>query len=238
MEILAALAAAVPAVLWLVLFYRSDKYDPEPKRLVARTFVVGAVVGIAFAFAYQGLPFIKSGLLMAVVAAPVVEETAKFLCVRWTVYDRKEFNEPVDGMVYAAAAALGFATVENVVYVLTGWSAGGATVGLMVLTGRSVLSVPGHAIFSSFWGLALGWSKKDRGVRPIVRVLAGLMAAMVVHGLFNYLVNMSFLGGLGFLLAVALAWRAVFLLIRRALEDSPFRDSGQLGSDEKKTFGF
>jgi RsiW-degrading membrane proteinase PrsW (M82 family) len=238
MTILAALAAAVPAALWLVLFYRSDKYDPEPKRLVARTFMVGAIVGIAFVFSYQGLPFIKSGLLMAVVAAPVVEETAKFLCVRWTVYHGQEFTEPVDGMVYAAAAALGFATVENVVYVLTGWTAGGPIAGLMVLTGRSVLSVPAHAIFSSFWGLALGWSKGGKGIRPILRVLAGLLAAMVAHGLFNYLVNESFLGGLGFLLAVALAWRLVFVLIRRALEGSPFKPKKAPRSGGRKRFGF
>ncbi len=229
MVVLVVLISVLPGALWLILFYRSDRYDPEPKKLVARTFLVGAIVASAMALVYQGLPFVKSAMVMVVFMAPLVEEIAKFLCVRWTVYDRPEFNEPMDGMVYAAAAALGFASIENVVYVLTEWFNGGPFIGTMVLMARAVISVPAHALFASFWGLALGWSKGRKGLKPIVRVFLGLLSAMVLHGLFNWLSSETFLGGLGFLIVLAIAWRVVFLMIRKALEASPFAEGGKSG---------
>jgi len=222
MAFLAALVSVLPGVLWLVLFYRSDRFDPEPKRLVARTFLVGALVGAAMALVYTGLPFVNSTLIAAVFIAPLVEEPAKFLCVRWTVYHRPEFNEPMDGMVYAAAAALGFASVENIAYVLTEWYYGGAFSGTLVLLGRAILSVPAHALFSSFWGLALGWSKGEGHARQVARVGLGLLAAMVLHGVYNWLSDEHVLGGLGFLAVVAVAWRMVYLMMRKALDASPF----------------
>ncbi len=212
------LASILPASLWMIYFYRSDRYAPEPKKLVARTFLVGALVGAAMVFSLKELPFYVSFLTLAVFIAPVTEETAKFLCVRWTVYNRSEFDEPVDGMVYATAAALGFASVENIIYVLNSWASGGAEIGVLVLTGRSVISVPAHALFSSLWGLALGWHKKRKTLKSSLLVVLGLLAGMVLHGLFNYLTSANLFGGLLFLSLMAISWRGVFLLIRRALK--------------------
>lgn len=225
--LLPILGAALPAALWLVLFYRSDRYSPEPKKLVARTFLIGAVVGAAIAFSLKGMPF-KVGVLFApVFLAPVLEETAKFLCVRWTVYHRSEFDEPVDGIVYATAAALGFAMTENILYVLEGWTAGGAALGSYILAGRAVLSVPAHAVFSSMWGFALGWSKGRKGLKPVLMVSAGLIASMVLHGLFNYLTGENLFGGLVFMVFLAAAWRLTYLLTRKALKASaPPGDDG------------
>ena len=215
--LLAAFAAVVPAALWMILFYRSDRFAPEPKKLVARTFLVGAIVGAAMVFSLKELPFTISLLSLSVFVAPITEETAKFLCVRWTVFDRIEFDEPIDGMVYATAAALGFASVENIIYVLSSWASKGAGAGVMILAGRSVLSVPAHALFSSLWGLALGWYKKNKNLKSSLFVVAGLLAGMVLHGLFNYLTSENLFGGLVFLTVLAVAWRVVFLLIKKAL---------------------
>ncbi|MEN8208424.1 MAG: PrsW family intramembrane metalloprotease [Candidatus Fermentibacteria bacterium] len=213
-----ALASIIPALLWMIYFYRSDRYAPEPKKLVARTFLVGALVGAAMVFSLKEFPFHMSILSMSVFVAPITEEIAKFLSVRWTVYNRTEFDEPVDGMVYATAAALGFASVENILYVLNNWASGGAELGVYVLAGRSVLSVPAHALFSSLWGLALGWHKKRKTRKSSMLVVLGLLAGMVLHGLFNYLTGANLFGGLVFLALMAIAWRAVFLLIRKALK--------------------
>jgi len=173
-----ALASVIPAFLWMIYFYRSDRYAPEPKKLVARTFLVGALVGAAMVFSLKELPFYVSLFSLAVFVAPFTEEIAKFLCVRWTVYNRSEFDEPVDGMVYATAAALGFASVENILYVVNSWASGGAE----------------------------------------MLVVLGLLAGMVLHGLFNYLTSENLFGGLLFLTLMAIAWRGVFLLIRKALK--------------------
>lgn len=215
--LLPILASILPAFLWMVLFYRSDKFAPEPKKLVARTFLVGALVGAAMVFSLKELPFKMAIIYSSVLIAPVSEETAKFLSVRWTIYNNREFNEPVDGMVYATAAALGFASVENVIYVLNSWLTGGPEMGVMVLAGRSVLSVPAHALFSSLWGLALGWHKHRQNLRSGMLVVAGLLGGMALHGLFNFLVSENLLGGFVFLAFLGLSWRMVFILIRRAL---------------------
>lgn len=219
-----ALASIIPAFLWMIYFYRSDRYAPEPKKLVARTFLVGALVGAAMVFSLKELPFHVSFLALAVFVAPFTEEIAKFLCVRWTVYNRIEFDEPVDGMVYATAAALGFASVENIIYVLNSWASGGAEMGVYVLTGRAVLSVPAHALFSSLWGLALGWHKKRKTLKSSLLVVLGLLAGMVLHGLFNYLTSENLFGGLFFLVLMAIAWRGVFLLTKRALKPNIPKD--------------
>lgn len=211
------IASILPALLWMTLFYRSDRYAPEPRKLVARTFLVGAIVAAAMVFSLKELPFKLSLMYSSVLIAPVSEEMAKFLCVRWTVYDNPEFNEPIDGMVYATAAALGFASVENILYVLNVWVAGGKEAGVMVLAGRSVLSVPAHAIFSSVWGLALGWHKKLGTRRSGLMVFLGLLGGMVLHGLFNLLTGSNIFGGFVFLAFLALSWRMVFVLIRRSL---------------------
>jgi RsiW-degrading membrane proteinase PrsW (M82 family) len=224
--LIAALASILPAFLWMVLFYRSDRYAPEPRKLVARTFLVGAIVGAAMVFSLKELPFKMAVIYSSVLIAPISEETAKFLCVRWTVYDDPEFNEPVDGMVYATAAALGFASVENVIYVINSWIAGGAEVGVMVLAGRSVLSVPAHALFSSLWGLALGWHKKRKTLGSGLMVAAGLAGGMVLHGLFNLLTGKNLFGGFVFLVFLGLSWRMVFILIRRALKPREEKAAG------------
>ncbi len=87
---------------------------------------------------------------------PVVEELLKFSMVALFVYRDKEFNEPMDGIVYATATALGFATLENIVYVFDL-----QTISSLFITGsiRAILSVPGHALFAVFWGYGLGIAK-------------------------------------------------------------------------------
>ena len=81
-----------------------------------------------------------------------------------------------------------------------------------------MLSVPAHALFSSLWGLALGWHKKRKTLKSSLLVVVGLLGSMVLHGLFNYLTSENLFGGLLFLSLMAIAWRGVFLLTRRAVK--------------------
>jgi RsiW-degrading membrane proteinase PrsW (M82 family) len=231
----------------LYVIYRSDRFDPEPTALVFRTFLIGAVLGIGFGLGYRGLPFVRDMVIAAVVVAPIVEELAKFLVVRWSVYERPEFNEPIDGVVYACSAALGFGAVENVAYVLDAWYNIMPGAGILVLLGRAVLSVPGHALFSSMWGAALGWyacsapksakgKKKGRKAgkktgewrRSPLIIVVGLIAAMVFHSLFNLLAQYEPLGGLGLLILMAAMWRFLYrAVIGKSLSASPFASKKQ-----------
>lgn len=222
---LVPLAAFLPGTAWLVYFYRCDRYEPEPVKLVVRTFIVGMLVALALATVYSGLDYPWGPYMWAAVLfAPLVEEPAKFLAVRWTVYNSRQFNEPFDGIIYAVSAALGFAAVENIMYVAGGWFDVNPMAGMLTLLSRTVLSVPGHALFSAWWGAALGFSKGRNVITQILMVGGGLMASMVFHGAFNWFAGNELLGGLAFLAFLAVLWRATWTrLVKPALVASPFK---------------
>jgi RsiW-degrading membrane proteinase PrsW (M82 family) len=159
--------------MWYI--YRKDRYEPEPKYLVAKIFLLGALS--VFPAVLLEMPF-PSGLFTYAVVAPVVEEGLKFCVVFFFVYKSVEFDEPMDGIVYAAAAGLGFATVENIFYVIEG--------GLPVAIVRGFFSVPGHVIFSCIWGFALGIAKFRPEAERGRIIFLGLAGAMILHGLFNF----------------------------------------------------
>jgi RsiW-degrading membrane proteinase PrsW (M82 family) len=198
MGLAALILPMVPGVIWLWVFYRTDWYEPEPKRLVLGTFGLGvlsilpAFVGErAAALAYPFLQHIEQAAQSGTGAAlPMFigcflvigpcEELAKFLSVRLFVYRHKEFNEPLDGIIYAAAAALGFASLENVLYVFD-WKT--HTVHWGTLGVRSLLALPGHVIFSTTWGFALGRQRFN----PRFRVWPFVIGAAWLHGLYDFL---------------------------------------------------
>ena len=167
--------AVIPALLIMWYIYQKDRYEPEPKYLVAKIFLLGALSVFPAALLEMIFP---SGVFVSAVVAPVVEEGLKFCVVFFFVYKSIEFDEPMDGIVYAAAAGLGFATVENIFYVIEG--------GLPVAIIRGFFSVPGHVIFSCIWGFALGIAKFRPEAERGRIIFLGLAGAMIMHGLFNF----------------------------------------------------
>jgi RsiW-degrading membrane proteinase PrsW (M82 family) len=224
-------AAFAPAVFWLWYFYSKDKLDPEPKRLIAKTFLLGMLLGVPATF--LELLFINS-LAVSVVIAPAIEESLKYAGVRFTVYRSAEFDEPLDGIIYAAAIALGFASVENVFYLLATYfsvtdaepplevmSPFGAVASVFAI--RALISVPSHVLFSSMWGYALGRGKflQPAEARALIRM--GLLYAILCHGLFNFSASRLPEGALGVLLLVAILWRVLRRRIRETQRETPRR---------------
>ncbi|MDV2482305.1 PrsW family intramembrane metalloprotease [Methanoculleus sp. Wushi-C6] len=187
-EPLVILALALgPGVFWAWYFYSRDKYQPEPAALIVKLFLLGVLVTfpVAFVEGFFGL-FIASSLIMGAVVAPVVEEYGKYWVVRRFAYRDTEFDEPMDGIVYATAAALGLASLENVLYVFAAYVTSPA-LALSTIAVRAVFSVPGHALFASVWGYALGRAKfMAADQRPGI-VFRGLVLGIALHGIFNFL---------------------------------------------------
>jgi len=187
-EPLVILALALgPGVFWAWYFYRRDKLNPEPATLIVKLFLLGVLVTfpVAFVEGFFGL-FITLPLIMGVVIAPIVEEYGKFWVVRRFAYPHPEFDEPMDGIVYAAAAALGLASLENVLYVFAAYVTS-PSLALGTIVVRAIFSVPGHALFSGVWGYALGRAKFAPAEERSRIVLQGLVLGMVLHGIFNFL---------------------------------------------------
>ena len=181
------LLAFAPAVFWFWFFARKDTYRPEPRKLIILTFFLGMVSTIPagiLEYIFLGdltlddtanWKSVASGMLFVV--GPV-EEGSKFLAVWLVAYRSLYFDEPSDGLVYAAAASLGFASLENLMYILD--------FGAAVMLVRAPLSTVAHVIFGSFWGYALG-RRTQRNSRGVIIVIS-IVTAAVVHGLFNVFV--------------------------------------------------
>jgi protease PrsW len=186
------LVLAVAPTLFLLLYvYQKDQYEPEPLHLVAWVFFLGALTVVPAGLIELIFP---EGVFSSAVVAPVVEEGLKFLVVFLAIYRHPEFDEPMDGIVYAAAASLGFATVENILYVIDG----GVAVGIL----RAIVSVPGHVVFACIWGFALGTAKFRPEKERAGIILAGLSGGMLLHGIFNFSLEVFEAGGLILLLLV------------------------------------
>lgn len=217
--------AIAPGLFWLWFFYRKDRLKPEPQWLVAKTFFWGILLAIPVLIVQLlaiGI-FPLNEFLQTVLLAPITEEYGKYLVVRNGVYNDKEFDEPVDGIIYAATAALGFASIENVMYILgtyynwllTGESSLEELLILVVF--RGLLSVPGHALFASFWGYALGIAKFSPPERAGKLIRNGLLLSMLGHGLFNALLVTSPSLAIGVLILIPILWQMVSHRINQAL---------------------
>ncbi len=193
------LAAIAPSVFWLWFFARMDVYRPGPRRLLVATFLLGGLSTI-FAgvlegvFVYggdldiEGASLASTAVAMLLVVGPV-EEVCKFAAVRFYAFRSLYFDEPLDGMVYGAAASLGFVTVENIGYV--------AAFGPEVMIVRAPLSTLAHVIFGGLWGYSLGLHHRSGNKRRGL-VVAGVGLAAVAHGLFNVVVFVMPWASVGF----------------------------------------
>jgi protease PrsW len=211
--LLVILIALAPCVFWLWIIYKRDKYAPEPMSLIIRTFLLGAAIAIPVAIVELAVSpagnttslTLLEAAYQAFIVAGITEELGKFLVVRLTMYKSIYFEEPADGLVYAAAAALGFAALENIVYLFTyGWKA------ILI---RGLVSNLAHVLFSGFWGYPLSLHKlgipKSRGW-----VWLGLIAAILAHGIFDFLLFTSSiysLAAIPFFMAMA----GIFILMFR-----------------------
>jgi RsiW-degrading membrane proteinase PrsW (M82 family) len=224
---LATACAVLPFVFsfaWLFFVRRFDRTRPEPPWLVLATFALGGVAIVPAALLEIGLarasPWLDPSLAtlggqpwalplaipVFALAVGLVEEGAKLLGV-WTLARRRpEFDEPVDGIVYGCAAALGFAAVENVKYFALGRMSGA----LIAL--RTVMTVPAHMFFGAIWGYAMG----ARLVSRRVSVLGFLALAALAHGTFDALLSTDGAQLAATLVMLALA-AAFVVMLQRAL---------------------
>ena len=217
------LVSFTPGLFWLWFFLRLDKIRPEPRRLIALTFLLGCVATVPAGlgnYLFGAERLLDAGLgrepeLVSVVTAMLlvvgpVEELCKFGAVRLGAYRSLYFDEPMDGLVYAAAASLGFASLENFTYVLM--------YGPAVMLLRAPLSTVAHLVFGSIWGQALG--QYHSGGKRLPRLIAALALAAAAHALFNVLV-FTFVPAALLLVLFGGIW--AYWAFRRGQTRSPFR---------------
>jgi protease PrsW len=187
--LIAEVFAVIPALLLVWYYYRQDTRKPEPKGLILNVFALGFVVTIPVIVVELALGVGERALhdipllyhfFRAFVVAALCEEWFKLQVVKHAAYRSVHFDEIMDGIVYTVTASLGFACLENILYVLDG--------GLQVALLRAFTAVPMHALASGMMGYYIGLAKfaaNPRRERALFRT--GLWAAVVIHGVYNFL---------------------------------------------------
>ncbi len=189
MPIFAAIAGGVlPALAWLWFWRREDSKHPEPRRLIALAFFAGMVtVAVVIPIQKFVAPYLATQTLIFT-AWSAIEEVMKYLAARVTVLRRREDDEPIDPVIYMVTVALGFAAVENALFLLSPLS--GDTLVQTLLTGnlRFVGATLLHVLSSAVIGVALALSFYSSRRWKLIAATAGVILAALLHSAFNFLI--------------------------------------------------
>jgi RsiW-degrading membrane proteinase PrsW (M82 family) len=248
------LVAVAFGVLWI------DRWEPEPRGLLVFGFLWGAIMSVAIALIVDiaaqftdymlGISPDVGDVLGTVVQAPVVEELAKGLGVLLIfLIARKYFDGPVDGIVYAATIAGGFAFTENILYFAQSMASGGIVSTDIALTFfvRGVMSPFAHVMFTAVTGLFIGWWGRKSVGGGVGGFFVGLIGAMALHALWN---GTSYLGLIGWFLLyvvvqVPLFAGAIVLVVKLRKREAQltqerlaeYAAAGWISPDEVATLG-
>ncbi|WP_110181845.1 PrsW family intramembrane metalloprotease [Nocardioides solisilvae] len=193
---LATLLAVLPVGPLLGCFLWLDRYEPEPRRLLVSGLAWGAFVATAGAVVLQGVGGFVGGFgdaQMLAVVAPVTEEATKGLFLLLLLWWRRgELDGVLDGIVYAGMVGVGFAFVENILYLAAAYDGtdamgpGGTEAVTTVFVLRCLISPFAHPLFTSFIGIGVGVAVASRsGALRVLAPVAGYVLAVLSHGLWN-----------------------------------------------------
>lgn len=183
----------IPGFFIMALIYNLDEQNKEPLWLLSITFILGSVILfldiniLDFFLSFNDIEnnFLSTGFEALTVST--TEELLKFLVVLLIIYPNKYFDEPFDGIVYSVFVGMGFATAENLTFVLQG----SASLALM----RMISAVPAHFVFAVIMGYYLGKAKRKKKAQLIFICLA-LILPIIIHAIYDYFLFMDFINGI------------------------------------------
>ena len=196
------LVTILPSILIILFFVYSDKFR-EPRGQILKVFIYGILITIPAYFLNTYLSIfwnnnfrVSEGLIGSFLTAAPVEEGLKLSILYFFVYKMKDFNEPIDGIVYGVTASLGFATLENFyyVYLLADYY---QTSSMSLAIVRSFSAVPAHAVFGVFMGY---FFMKYVFVKKGDNLLFAFTIPFVLHGCYNLFIASNFYISLGLIL--------------------------------------
>ncbi len=224
MDVLSLLSLALaPGCAIMLYIYLKDKHEREPLLLLVISFLYGGLSTLVTLFISWPVNLliltreddVIEQFFNAFFKVALIEEFSKFIFVRFILYNNKNFNEPFDGIVYAVIVSMGFATVENILYVFEF----GYTTGIL----RIFTAVPAHAAFAIIMGYFLGKAKFTHRKALYFSAIA-LLAPTLFHGSYDYFWFISYVPGIWIGAIVSLI--ISFVLARKAIrlhqQASPF----------------
>lgn len=208
---LAALGGIIPALLWLWFWIKEEENKAEPKLILAETFIMGM---ISVFFVLQIQKFIQANIdsrELELILWAAAEEIIKYLAVMIVLYKTAYAEDPIDWPIYMITAALGFAALENALFLIKPLSIGATTVSLLTGQLRFLGSTLLHAVSSGILGIALGISMHMEGFKRKWHVFVGLILATALHSVFNFFIIKS--SGNDFLKVFAFLWVVTIIVM-------------------------
>lgn len=192
MVFIALLGGILPSVFWLWFWLKEDDIHPEPRGLIILSFLVGM---LATALAYPIEQFIAVNvngsdfLLLSLWA--ITEEVLKFLGIYLIALRSRYFDEPIDAVIYFMTIALGFAALENTMFLFNPLVGGDTMATLLLGNFRFIGATLLHVGASGFVGVMLALSFYEVRAKRRIASIVGLLGAITLHTLFNFSIIMS-----------------------------------------------
>ncbi|SNZ10406.1 Membrane proteinase PrsW, cleaves anti-sigma factor RsiW, M82 family [Terribacillus aidingensis] len=174
-------AAIAPALALLTFFYLKDRLEPEPLSMVLRTFLYGALLVFPIMFIQYALQAEGIGtppIVYSFFTIGFLEEFFKWFIFLYTAFRHTEMDSVYDGIIYGVSISLGFATVENVLYLFAH--------GVDYAFTRALFPVSSHALFGVLMGYYLGRAKFG-SKHPRLRIAAAMLIPFLLHGFYDYI---------------------------------------------------
>ena len=207
------LITILPSILIVLFFVKSDRFK-EPTKEIIKVFFLGILITIPAYFLNTYLSEIwystnaSEGLISSFLTAAPVEEGLKLSVLYFFVYKMKDFNEPVDGIVYGVTVSLGFATLENIyyVYLLADYF---ETTSMTLAILRSFSAIPAHAVFGVFMGY---FFMKYAFIKKGDNLIFAFVIPFVLHGCYNLFTSSNFIVSL---ILILIAWIVALRMFTR-----------------------
>lgn len=219
-DLLLVALSITPGIFIMVSIYNLDRYDKEPLWLLALAFILGAIIlyldidilEYIFSHVNSENKLIRIGQESMITS--LIEEFLKFLVVFLIIFPNKHFDEPFDGIVYSVFVAMGFATAENLTFVMQ------STTSTAFL--RMISAIPAHFVFAVMMGFYLGKAKTHK---TALYVSLALIIPFIFHSFYDYFLFMNFVPGLwvGGIITLVLAIYISKNSIIAHLQASPFK---------------
>lgn len=208
--IISLLGGLLPALLWLWFWLREDETKPEPKGILVLTFIIGMLsVFIVLPIEKFFDTFITNQNVLTIIWAGV-EEIIKYIAVLFVALKSSSADEPVDFAMYLITGALGFAAMENALFLIDPVTVGDATVSLLTGNFRFLGAMLLHAISSALIGIALGLSFYQGWFAKKIFLFFGILGAISLHSTFNFLIINSDKGLFG---VFSLLWGVTIIVL-------------------------
>jgi protease PrsW len=234
--------ALAPGIAIVLFIYSRDNYDREPIKALLKSFLLGVLsilpamviqlIATAILKKYVAENTILYSGTFAFLVVGISEEYCKYFMVKRFAYTKPYFNEPFDGIIYSVMVAMGFATLENILYVYEH--------GIGTAIVRMFLSVPAHAAFGVIMGYHIGLAK-FKPLEKTMHLIKGVVLAALLHGAFDFFLFLQtnknvtnyvsegflFLGAVScFVIAINLSMRSIRL--HRAVSKATFGEGDTL----------